>query len=140
MWKRRLQNKIKELRKDVSQLEASKDKGISNFRHWERLETKYNIRVKRLNVVVEELKQRITAIAAKVRRYQGRVDSYRQKRLFENSQRQFYRELDQQEERCDDDQASEFGETYGVSLQTLKRMQNGYQTCEVKLMLKNRRR
>ena len=38
MWKRRLQNKIKELRKDLSQLEASKD--ISNFRHWERLKRK----------------------------------------------------------------------------------------------------
>ena len=37
LWKRRLQNKIKELRKDLSQLEASKDKDISNFRHWERL-------------------------------------------------------------------------------------------------------
>ena len=69
MWKRRLQNKIKELRKDLSQLEASKDKDISNFRHWERLERKYSIRVKRFNVVIEELKQRITAIAAKVRRY-----------------------------------------------------------------------
>ena len=69
MWKRRLQNEIKELRKDLSQLEASKDKDISNFRHWER---KYSIRVKRLNVVIEELKQRITAIAPKVRRYQGR--------------------------------------------------------------------
>ena len=33
MWKRKLQNKIKELRKDLSQLEASKDKDISNFRH-----------------------------------------------------------------------------------------------------------
>ena len=64
MWKRRLQNKIKELRKDLSKLEVSKDKGISNFRHWERLDRKYNIRVKRFNVVVEELKQRITAIAA----------------------------------------------------------------------------
>ena len=104
IWKRRLQNKIKELRKDLSQLEASKDKGISNFRHRERLERKDSIRVKRLNVVVEELKQRITAIAAKVRRYQGRVDSYRQNRKFKNNQRQFYRELDQEEERCDDDQ------------------------------------
>ena len=56
MWKRRLQNKIKELRKDLSQLEASKDKDISNFRHWERLERKYSIRVKRMNVVIEELK------------------------------------------------------------------------------------
>ena len=57
MWKRRLQNKIKELRNDLGQLEASKDKGISNFRHRERLERKYGIRVKRLNVVIEELKQ-----------------------------------------------------------------------------------
>ena len=79
MWKRKLQNKIKELRKDLSQLEASKGKDISNFRHWERLERKYSIRVKRLNVVIEELKQRNTAITAKVRRYQGRVDSYRKK-------------------------------------------------------------
>ena len=83
MWKRRLQNKIKALRKDLSQLETSKDKDISNFRYWERLERKYSIRVKRLNAVIEELKQRTTAIAAKVRRYQGR---------------------DQEEERCDDDQ------------------------------------
>ena len=44
MWKR-LQNKIKELKKDLSQLEASKDKGISNFTHRERLERKYSIRV-----------------------------------------------------------------------------------------------
>ena len=57
-----------------------------------------------MNVVIEELKQRITAIAAKVRRYQGRVDSFRQNRLFENNPRQFYRELDQKQERRDDDQ------------------------------------
>ena len=75
--------------KDLSQLEASKDKDISNFRHQGRLERKYSIRVKRLNVVIEELKQRITAIAAKVRRYQGWVDSCRQNRLFENNQGSF---------------------------------------------------
>ena len=56
MWKRRLQIRIKELRKDLSQLEASKNQDISKFRHWERLESKYSIRVKRLNVVIEELK------------------------------------------------------------------------------------
>ena len=104
MWKRRLQNKIKELRKDLSQLETLTDKDISNFRHWERLERKYSIRVKRLNLVIEELKERITAIAAKGRRYQEQVDSYRKNRLYENNQRQFYREIDQQEERWDDNQ------------------------------------
>ena len=82
MSKRRLQNKTKELRKDLSQLEASKNKDISNFRHWKRLERKYSIRVKRMNVVIEELKYRITAIEVNVRRYQRRVDSYRQNRLF----------------------------------------------------------
>ena len=29
-----------------------------------------------------------------------------------------------------------FGETYGVSLQIIRRIQSGYKTCEVKLMLK----
>ena len=57
-----------------------------------------------MNVVIEELKLRITAIAAKVRTYQGWVDSYRQNRLFENNRRHFYRELDQEGGRCDDDQ------------------------------------
>ena len=33
MWKRRLQNKIKGLRKDLSQLEVSKDKDVNSFRH-----------------------------------------------------------------------------------------------------------
>ena len=57
-----------------------------------------------MNVVIEELKQRISAIAAKVRRYQGQVVSYKQNRLSENNRRQFYRSLDHEEERCDDDQ------------------------------------
>ena len=56
-----------------------KDQDISNVRHWERLERNYSIRVKRFNAVIEELKQTIIAIAAKVRRHQGQVDSYRQK-------------------------------------------------------------
>ena len=33
MWKRRLQNQIKELRMDLSQIEASKRKNIRNFGH-----------------------------------------------------------------------------------------------------------
>ena len=68
IWRRRLRNKIKELTKELSQLESSKDKEVSNVRHWQ-TERKYNIRVKPLGVVIEELKQRIVAIAAKVRRY-----------------------------------------------------------------------
>ena len=48
----------------------------TDVRHWQTLERKYGIRVKTLGVVIEELKQRIVAIAAKVRRYQQRVDRF----------------------------------------------------------------
>ena len=65
-----------------------KDKDINNFRHWKGLEKKNSIRVKRMNIVIKQLKQRITAIAAKAKTYQGRVDSYKKPRLFENNQRQ----------------------------------------------------
>ena len=37
MCRRRLQNKIKELRKDVRHLESSKDKEVGNVRHWQTL-------------------------------------------------------------------------------------------------------
>ena len=103
MWRRTLQNKMKELRKDLSHFQSSKDKEVSNVRHWQTLERKYSIRVKTLGAAIEELKQRIVAIAAKVRRYQERVDRFRQNRMFQNNQRQFYRELNEEGERYDDD-------------------------------------
>ena len=55
-----------------------------------------------MGVTIEELKERIVAIAAKVRGYQERVDSLRQNRIFQNNQRQFYRELNEEGERRDD--------------------------------------
>ena len=78
MWRRRLQNRIRELRKDLSQLESSKDKEVSNIMYWQTLRRKYSIRVKTLSVVIEELMQRIVVIATKVRRYRERVDRFRQ--------------------------------------------------------------
>ena len=81
----------------------------------------------------------------KVRRYQGRVDSYRQNRLFENNQGQFYRELDQEEEKCGDDQpvAEESKQFWGnIWSQSAdhKKDAKWLQDYEVKLMLKNRGR
>ena len=95
-----------------------------------------------MNVITDVFKRRITAIAAKVRGYQGRVGSCRQKRLFENNQKQFYRELDQEEERCDDDQpvAEEFWENIWSQSADHKEDASGYNTCKVKLLFKNRRR
>ena len=44
MWRRRLQNKVKELRKDLSQLELSKDKEDNILRHLQTLERKYSVK------------------------------------------------------------------------------------------------
>ena len=55
-----------------------------------------------MGAVIEELKHRILAVAAKVRSCQERVDSFRQNRMFQNNQ-EFYRGLNQEGERCDDD-------------------------------------
>ena len=60
--------------------------------------------MKTLGVVIEEMKQKIVASAAKVRRYHERVDRFGQNRIFQNNQRPFYRELNQEGETCDDDQ------------------------------------
>ena len=81
-----------------------------------------------MNVVIKELKQRITAIAAKVRRYHGRVDSYRQNRLFENNQGQFSRELDQEGERCDDQPVAEESKQFWGNIKSICRSQ---QECKV---------
>ena len=109
IWRRRLKRlrlkiKIKKLRKDLSQLKSSKDAKVSNVGLWQTLERKYTIRVKTLDAVIEELKQRIVAIAAKVSRYQERVDRYRQSKMFQKNRRDFCRELNQEGERCDDNQ------------------------------------
>ena len=66
MWRRRLRNNIKELGKDLSQLESSKGEEVSNISHSQTLHRKYSIRIKALGVVIEELKQSIVAITPKL--------------------------------------------------------------------------
>ena len=64
-----------------------------------------------MGVVIEKLKQRIVAIEAKVRRYQERIDRLRQNIMFQNNQRQFYGEINQEGERCLDDQPDTYEST-----------------------------
>ena len=52
---------------------------------------KYQVKGKGMSVVKEEIKQRVKAKAAKVKRYNDRV---RQNRLFNMNQRQLFKELD----------------------------------------------
>ncbi len=56
--------------------------------------TKYNVKGKGVVVVIEEIKQRVKAKAAKVKRYDDRVRQFHQNRLFNTNQRRLFKELD----------------------------------------------
>ena len=59
----------------------------------EYIDNKYRVREKGVNVVIEELKQRVVAKAA-IKRYEARNEQQRQNRLFEVDQGRLYQELD----------------------------------------------
>ena len=46
------------------------------------LNERYRVKRKGLKIVIEELKQRLLAKSAKVRRYQQRIEQFRQNRIF----------------------------------------------------------
>ena len=54
---------------------------------------KYRVKRKGLATVIEELKQRILAKAAKIARYEKRVPQYRINRLFKVDQKRVYNEF-----------------------------------------------
>ena len=79
-----------------------------------------------MGVASEELKQRVVAIATKVRGYQERVHRFRKKRMFQNYQQRFYRVLKHEGERCDDDQPdAEESEKFWGDIWIIIRIRNG---------------
>ena len=58
------------LRKEISKLERKKKGHKKGGKGLTQIEKKYNVRKKGLNVVIEELKQRVTAKAANLRRFE----------------------------------------------------------------------
>ena len=53
---------------------------------------------KGINLLNEELKQRLIAKKLKVKRYEQRISQFRQNQLFQVNQKQFYRELNEEKE------------------------------------------
>ena len=100
-WKRRILTDISRLRKDLSRIEAwfagrwKKDK--KKEKDW--LDQKYGLRRKGFTLVMEELKQRITAKANKVKQYDNRIKQFQDNRNFETNQGRFFKNLEGKEER-----------------------------------------
>ena len=70
------------------ELEAKKSK-----RKLSELNERYRVKRKGLKTVTEELQQKMLAKSAKVRRYQQRIDEFRQNRIFDFDQKKMYAEL-----------------------------------------------
>ena len=86
-WKRRIQQSIQELRKYINILERKKRGELKKKEKYKVIEHKYRFKKKRLNVVLEELKQRIQASTTKIKWYDQRIEQYRINRLFQQDQK-----------------------------------------------------
>ena len=93
MWKRQMRKKIDELRGAVGTLQRKQKGEIKKRKGVSYIERKYHVKKKRIETVIEELQQRIVALAARMERYTNRVKQYRQNKLFETNQRRLYQEL-----------------------------------------------
>ena len=74
-----------------------KNGGKIKSRFRELLQKNYWLKQKGYKRVIEELKQRIKAKAAKIKRYKNRIEQFRQNRLFQTDQSRLYKELNGEE-------------------------------------------
>ena len=81
-------------RQDTSRLERIRSDDLTNNTLTQSLKKKYNIARKGLNCAVEKLTQRLTAQAAKLKRYEDRQIQYRQNRMFETNQKRRFEEME----------------------------------------------
>ena len=92
-WKRRIKGTIEELRKHVNILQRNKRGELTRKKRYKELERKYHITNTGENVVIKELKERLQAKAAKLKRYEQRVNQFRINRLFQQDQKKVYQEF-----------------------------------------------
>ena len=117
-WKRRIEGDIKKLRQDVNLLtrDLKGELGSKKKQKMEEIYEKYRVKKKGLRTVIEELKQRMLAKSAKVKRYEQRIEQFRQNRIFD---------LDQKKIRRMQKNAQSFGAIFGVSEKSITERQNG---------------
>ena len=92
-WRRRLENQVKQLNKDLSRINNLIGQKTIKKKHRDYLQRKYRIKQKSLPAVREEIKQRIVAKTGKIKRYQQRINQFQQNRMFINNEGRFYQHL-----------------------------------------------
>ena len=89
-WKRRIESDITNLRLDINRLERERrrETGWKGKRKIKELNAKFKLKKKGINLVVEELKQRLIVKKCKVKRYKQRISQFRQNQLLQVNQKQ----------------------------------------------------
>ena len=125
-WKRRIEGDIKQLKKDINLLERVKKGAMGSQKEAKAklLQEKYRVKKKGLTTVIEELKQRILAKSAKIKRYNQRIDQYRLNRLFKIDQKKVYNELNGNTGGNNDIPNAEESNTFWSDIWSVKKEQN----------------
>ena len=93
-WKRRIESNINAFCKDVSLIGGWETGMLKKESQMTRLDYLRRGKSKGYKRAAEELKERIKAKAATLKRYKNRVKPYRQNSLFQYNQSKFYQEFD----------------------------------------------
>jgi len=92
-WKCRLEGQIRDLNRDLGRVNALFEKKAVKKKESDELQRKHKLKQKGLQIVKEELKQRIKAKSGKIARYNQRIKQYQQNRQFKNNEAGFYKRL-----------------------------------------------
>ena len=102
-WKRRIEGDIKKLTEDVNLLTGDLKGELRSKKKQKVKELYEKYRVKKgLKTVIEELKQRMLAKSTKVKRYEQRIEQFRQNSIFDLNQKNLCAELNREGVRSND--------------------------------------
>ena len=92
-WKRRIESSINDINKCINLLTRYKNGEVKTSNKIKKLYTRFRIKSKGLITVIEELKQRVLAKVAKLKRYNERIKQFKQNRMFNYDQRKLFAAL-----------------------------------------------
>lgn len=108
-WKRRLQNDVKSLRRDISRMEASRG-GRRKLSH--DITKRYWVDERGIKTAIEDAKQRLTAVSHRLQRYEARVEQFRVNRMFVTQPGRVYSQFKRNTPVVEEPQIPDKGETY----------------------------
>ena len=125
-WKRRIEGDIRRLRQEVNIMERELKEGLGGGKKRKLLglQEKYRVKKKGLKTVIEELKQRMLAKSAKVRRFEQRIEQFRQNRLFSVDQKRIYSEFNGGRGRLSDDPNAEESKRFWGNIWSIEKEHN----------------